>query len=121
MNEQQQILLQRLKEAEISLNRFFEVKTDKAPAEGKGYIEHLRTPEEMDKAGIANWGMMGGNFLVPIDIDKQEMYDLLMKVLPPTLRRTKRKKNTPTPLLFSLGKNWKNNTKQSSAYSRGLQ
>ena len=95
MNEQQQILLQRLKEAEISLNRFFEVKTDKAPAEGKGYIEHLRTPEEMDKAGIANWGMMGGNFLVPIDIDKQEMYDLLMKVLPPTLEGQSARRTLP--------------------------
>ncbi len=84
MNEQQAILVQRLKEAELSLNRFFEVKPDKAPAEGKGYTAHLRTPEEMDKAGVTRWGIMGGDFLVPIDTDIPEMGPIIRKILPRT-------------------------------------
>jgi P4 family phage/plasmid primase-like protien len=84
MNEAQARLVFRLNEAEIPLNRFLEVNPDKSPREGKGYCDHLRTPEEMDKAGITRWGIMGGNFLVPIDSDKQEMADIIRKVLPRT-------------------------------------
>ena len=63
MDAEQQQLTNRLCEAELSLNRFFEVKADKSPAEGKGYCYYLRTPIQMDAAGIKRWGIMGGNNL----------------------------------------------------------
>jgi P4 family phage/plasmid primase-like protien len=80
-----QTLVKRLEEAEIPLNRFFEVNADKSPHESKGYTERLRTPEEMVKAGITRWGIMGGNYLVPIDTDKPEMAEILRKIFPRTL------------------------------------
>jgi hypothetical protein len=57
MNTEQQILVQRLKEADLDLARFLEVKLDKAPREPKGYMERLRTPEEMERDGVTNWGI----------------------------------------------------------------
>jgi hypothetical protein len=77
LNEQQAILVQRLKEAELSLNRFFRVKDNKAPAEPQGYMEHLKTPEEMTQEGSIRWGICGGSFLVPIDTDDRRMYEAL--------------------------------------------
>jgi hypothetical protein len=97
LNEQQQILVQRLKEGELSLNRFLEVKLDKSPKELKGYMEHLRTPEELEKAGIVNWGLAAtpDDFLIVIDCDKQGLYDRLSEVLPETFEVTSTRRKLP--------------------------
>ena len=84
MNEQQLMLVQRLKEGELSLNRFFRVKANKNPDEPEGYEAHLKTPEEMDKEGSTRWGIMGRDFLVLIDTDDLQIYEELSKVLPET-------------------------------------
>ena len=100
---EQERLIFRLREAELSLNRFLEVKSNKAPKELGGYCEHLKTPEELEKAGITNWGIMGGDFLVPIDTDKQEMADIIRKVFPEH-SKFYQSEETATFLLFSMGK-----------------
>ena len=68
-------------DADLRVDRFFEVKADKLPAEGKGYTDNLRTPREMEALGITRWGIMGGQYLVLIDTDKKEMYEILKKTL----------------------------------------
>ena len=102
---EQERLIFRLREAELSLNRFLEVKSNKAPKELGGYCEHLKTPEELEKAGITNWGIMGGDFLVPIDTDKQEMADIIRKVLPRTFEVLSVGRKLPHFYFLVWGKN----------------
>lgn len=103
MNEQQRILVERLTEMEISLNRFFRIKPNKSPSEPEGYTANLKTPEEMDRQGITRWGIMGGDFLVLVDTDKREMYDILSKVLPETFEVTSPRRGVPHKYFIVCG------------------
>lgn len=103
MNAEQQRLVERLCEGELSLNRFFTVKYNKQPGEPKGYTEHLRTPDEMDKAGITNWGIHGGHYLVLLDSDTPQMYELLSKVIPATFEVTSPRRKVPHKYLIVCG------------------
>jgi hypothetical protein len=104
MNEQQTILVSRLKEADLNLNRFFAVLPDKSPAELKGYTKNLKTPEEMDKLEIIRWGIMGRDFLVLIDSDDPRMYEAISKVLPPTFEVTSPRRGLPHKYFIVPGK-----------------
>ncbi|MGD0644726.1 MAG: bifunctional DNA primase/polymerase [Candidatus Bathyarchaeia archaeon] len=85
MNEQQARLIFRLKEKELSLKRFLKVGEDKAAFEFE-FPKHLYGPEAFET--YPRWGICGCDFLVLIDSDKQEMYDLLSQVLPETFEVT---------------------------------
>lgn len=106
MNEQLHILVQRLKEAEISTQRFLKVGPDKAAFEFE-FQKKLYGPEDLDSIKPCyckyckgeqphkHWGILGKEFLVLVDTDTKEMYDLLSKVLPETFEVTSPRRGLP--------------------------
>jgi len=92
MNEQQQILVRRLKEAELSLNRFLKVGPDKAAFEFQ-WEQRLYGPDALDT--YPRWGICGRDFLVLIDTDDTKMYEEISKALPPTFEVTSPKRGLP--------------------------
>lgn len=107
MNTQQQILVDRLKEAELSLNRFLKVGPDKAAFEYQ-WEQRLYSPEDL--ASYPRWGICGKDFLVLIDTDDQKMYDALTKVLPPTFEVTSPKRGLPHRYYVVCGEQIPNKT-----------
>jgi len=107
MNEQQQILIQRLNEAGVSLKRFLKVGSNKlipTPKHPEGeYLDkaafeddfpnHLYGAEDLDT--FPRWGIMGSPPLVLLDFDKQEIYDIISKVLPDTFEVTSPRHGLP--------------------------
>ena len=81
-NPDRRTLIQRLKEANLTLKRFLKVGKDKAAFEDK-WQNNLYTPEELKN--YPRWGICGGDGLVPLEADKPEMVEVLRTVLPPTL------------------------------------
>ena len=91
MNHWQERLVFRLKEGELSLNRFLKlgsnnlIVTPKHP-EGEyldkaafetDFQNHLYEPKDFDC--WPRWGICGRDFLVLLDFDKKEIYDILCK------------------------------------------
>jgi len=76
------ILVERLKEAKISVNRFLKVDIKKRAFE-KGWHENLYSPEDLED--YPRWGIAGKDGLVLIDADNEEMSKLLREALPETL------------------------------------
>jgi putative DNA primase/helicase len=107
MNEQQQILIQRLTEAGVSLKRFLKVGSNKlipTPKHPEGeyldkaafeddFPKHLYGPEDFDT--FPRWGIMGSPPLVLLDFDKQQIYDIISKVLPDTFEVTSPRHGLP--------------------------
>lgn len=90
INKDRQILIQRLKEANLTTRRFLKVDDTKRAFE-KEWQNNLYTPEELSK--YPSWGICGGGGLVLIDADNKEMAELLRKTLPPTFEvRSSRRK-----------------------------
>lgn len=77
-----EILISRLKEANLSTKRFLKVGEDKAAFELE-WQNNLYTPEDLKN--YPRWGIAGGEGLVPLEADKPEMVNVLRKILPPTL------------------------------------
>jgi hypothetical protein len=106
MNEQQLILVQRLKEKELSVARFLKVGPDKAAFEFE-FQKHPYSPSDLSSYDPCfckycqgnhphkRWGILGKDFLVLVDTDKKEMYNLLSKVLPETLEVTSPRRGLP--------------------------
>jgi len=82
MNQEQETLVNRLEEAELSLRRFIRVKPNKAPAEPEGWADNLHTPDELN--GSPMWGVVGREGLVLIDTDKEEMAKQIGELFPKT-------------------------------------
>jgi len=76
------ILVERLKEANISLNRFLKVDIKKRAFE-KEWQNKLYGPEDLDN--YPRWGIAGKDGLVLIDADNKEMSKRLREVFPETL------------------------------------
>jgi len=81
-NPDRQTLIQRLKEANLTLKRFLKVGEDKAAFE-KEWQLNLYTPDELKN--YPRWGIAGGEGLVPLEADKPEMVEILRTILPRTL------------------------------------
>lgn len=107
MNQQQQILVQRLKEAELTLNRFLKVGPDKAAFEFQ-WDQRLYSPEALET--YPRWGICGKDFLVLIDTDDKEMYDAISKVLPQTFEVTSPKRGLPHRYYVVCGEQVPNKT-----------
>jgi hypothetical protein len=107
MNEQQQILVQRLIEGELSTQRFLKVgKPGCEPDKDKAAFElewekRLYAPEDLDS--FPRWGICGKDYLVLIDSDKRELYDYLNKVLPNTFEVTSPRHGIPHKYLIVCG------------------
>jgi len=107
MNEQLAILIFRLREGELSTNRFLRVgKPNCTPDEDKEAFEddwpnHLYGPEDLDS--FPRWGICGKDDLVLIDSDKRELYDYLSKVLPDTFEVTSPRRGLPHKYLIVCG------------------
>ena len=107
MNDQQEILVSRLKEAELTLNRFLKVGPDKAAFEFQ-WDQRLYPPEALDS--YPRWGICGKDFLVLIDTDDKQMYDAIAKVLPPTFEVTSPKRGLPHRYYVVCGEQVPNKT-----------
>ena len=107
MNEQQQILVNRLKEAELTLNRFLKVGPDKAAFEFQ-WDQRLYSPDDLET--YPRWGICGKDFLVLIDTDDQKMYDAIAKALPPTFEVTSPKRGLPHRYYVVCGEQVPNKT-----------
>lgn len=92
MNQEQQLLVQRLDEAGLSLRRFLKVGPDKAAFEAN-WDEHLYTPDELN--GSPAWGVVGKDGLVLIDSDNYEMAELLRSTLPETFEAISPRRQLP--------------------------
>ena len=120
MNEQQRILIERLREGELSLNRFLKVGDGKlhvTPKHPEGeYLDkaafetdfqnHLYGPEDLDS--YPRWGICGRGYLVLLDFDKQEIYDIMRKRLPRTLEVTSPRRGYPHFYLVVCGEQIEN-------------
>lgn len=99
MNEQQAILVQRLREADLSLNRFLKVGKPNCPIDDdkkafeSEWQKKLYSPEDL--VSYPRWGINGSDFLVLIDTDDQRLYDALNKVLPETFEVTSPRRGLP--------------------------
>ena len=121
MNEQQTILVQRLKETELSVDRFLKIGPDKAAFEFD-FQNHPYSPENLEsfvpcfckycqgRQPHNRWGILGKDFLVLIDTDKKEMYDLLSKVLPETFEVTSPRRGLPHKYFCVCGEQVPNKT-----------
>lgn len=120
-HEQQAILLQRLKEKELSLDRFLKVGPDKAAFEAD-FQNKPYGPADLasdkpcfckycqGKQSHNRWGILGKDFLVLVDTDKKEMYDLLSKVLPETFEVTSPRRGLPHKYFCVCGEQVPNKT-----------
>ena len=113
MNEQLAILIFRLKEGELSTQRFLKVGEDKAAFE-PAWQNRLYTPEEMEAcfqdSGWDRWGICGKDNLVLMDSDKIGMYEALSKVLPDTFEVTSPRRGIPAKYLIVCGEQVPNKT-----------
>jgi P4 family phage/plasmid primase-like protien len=107
MNPQQEILVSRLKEAELTLNRFLKVGPDKAAFEFQ-WEQRLYSPEALDS--YPRWGICGKDFLVLIDTDDKKMYDIIAKILPTTFEVTSPKRGLPHRYYVVCGEQVSNKT-----------
>ena len=78
----QTILIQRLKEVNLSTRRFLKVDEKKAAFELE-WEKHLYGPEDLHN--YPRWGICGKTGLVPCDVDKPEMITVFREQLPETL------------------------------------
>ncbi len=99
MNHEQEILVQRLEEAGLSLRRFLKVGPDKAAYEN-AWQNNLYTPEEMN--GVDAWGVTGKDGLVLVDSDNLDMAELLRSTLPETFEAISPRRRLPH-FYFSVG------------------
>jgi len=121
INTQQSILVQRLKEADLNTRRFLKVGDnklhstlkhpegeykDKAAFE-KDFQNHLYGPEDLDS--YPRWGILGGDYLVLLDFDKQETYNILSKILPPTFEVTSPRRKLQHRYYVVCGRQVENN------------
>lgn len=81
-NPDREILIKRLKEANLSTKRFLKVGEDKAAFELE-WEKHLYGPEDLSK--YPRWGICGKDGLVLCDVDKPEMIKVFREQLPETL------------------------------------
>ena len=121
MNDQQAILVQRLREKELSVDRFLKVGPDKAAFEPE-FQNKPYGPDDLDsdkpcfckycqgKHPHQRWGILGKDFLVLVDTDKKEMYDLLSKDLPETLEVTSPRRGLPHKYYCVCGEQVPNKT-----------
>jgi len=107
MNEQLAILISRLREGELSLNRFLKVDEKKAAFE-PAWQNKLYGPESLDS--YPRWGICGKDNLVLMDSDKIEMYEALSKVSPDTFEVTSPRRGIPAKYLIVCGKQVPNKT-----------
>jgi P4 family phage/plasmid primase-like protien len=107
LNTQQQVLVARLKEGELSLNRFLKVGPDKAAFEFQ-WEQRLYSPDAFNS--YPRWGICGKDFLVLIDTDDPKMYDEIAKVLPETFEVTSPKRGLPHRYYVVCGEQVPNKT-----------
>ena len=119
--QQQAILLERLQEKELSLERFLKVGPDKAAFEAD-FQNKPYGPADLasdkpcfckycqGKQPHKRWGILGKDFLVLVDTDKKEMYDLLSKVLPETFEVTSPRRGLPHKYFCVCGEQVPNKT-----------
>lgn len=112
MNTEQEILVKRLREADLSLNRFLKVgkpncviDDDKKAFEPE-WQKKLYSPEDL--VSYPRWGINGSDFLVLIDTDDQRLYDALNKVLPETFEVTSPRRGLPHKYFVVCGKQVQN-------------
>ena len=121
MNVQQERLIFRLKEGELTLNRFLKVGdgklhiTHKHP-EGEyldkaafetDFEQHLYSPEDLDS--YPRWGICGCDFLVLLDFDTQAIYDIMKKRFPDTFEVTSPRHGLPHRYYIVCGAQIENN------------
>lgn len=121
MNAQQERLSFRLKEAELSTKRFLKVGSNKlivTPKHPEGeYIDkaafekdfqnHLYGPEDL--GSYPRWGILGSDFLVLLDFDKPEIYEIISKLLPPTFEASSPRHGLPHRYYVVCGEQVPNN------------
>lgn len=81
MNPEQEKLVQRLQEANLSVCRFLKVDETKKAFE-KEWPKHLYDPKDLHNYPF--WGICGKEGLVLVDTDKQEMETEIIKIFPKT-------------------------------------
>jgi len=86
------ILVERLKEANITTNRFLKVDKKKAAFE-KEWHNKLYSPEKL--ADYPRWGITGKEGLVLIDTDNKDMSEILRSILPPTFEVVSPRRKLP--------------------------
>ena len=101
LNFQQQRLIDRLIEGELSLQRFLKVGLDKAAFE-KNFQKNLYGPNDLET--YPRWGIIGKEYLVLIDFDKQEIYDIMKTRLPDTFEVTSPRRGLPHRYYIVCGK-----------------
>jgi len=92
MNQEQETLIERQKEAGLSTRAFLKVRNDKRAFE-PDCLENLYTPEEFEDYPL--WGIAGGNGLVPIDTDNEEMAAIIRRILPQTFEAISPRRRLP--------------------------
>jgi putative DNA primase/helicase len=107
MNPEQQILVERLREGELSTKRFLKVDENKGAFE-KDWPNKLYDVSDLES--YPRWGICGKDFLVLIDTDKREMYELLSKVLPETFEVTSPRRGLPHKYFIVCGEQVPNKT-----------
>lgn len=110
LNPQQERLVFRLMEGELSLNRFLKVGSgklidgkylDKAAFE-TDFQNHLYDPNAFES--WPRWGIIGKEYLVLLDFDKQEIYDIMKERLPETFEVTSPRRGLPHRYYIVCGK-----------------
>jgi hypothetical protein len=116
LNEQQQRLITRLMEGELSVNRFLKVGSDKlipTPKHPEGeYLDkaafesdfqnNLYGPNDLET--WPRWGICGKDNLVLLDFDKKEIYDIMKTRLPDTFEVTSPRRGLPHRYYIVCGK-----------------
>ncbi len=101
LNYQQERLIFRLKEGDLTLNRFLKVGSgnpingeylDKAAFE-TNFQNNLYGPNDLET--YPRWGILGKENLVLLDFDKQEIYDIMKARLPETFEVTSPRRGLP--------------------------
>jgi hypothetical protein len=107
MNEQQAILVQRLKEAGINTQRFLKVGHDKKAFE-PSFQNNLYGPEDL--ANYPRWGIIGSDGLVLIDTDNEDLEAIFKEELPETLEVKSPRRGLPHRYYFVEGGKVENKT-----------
>lgn len=116
LNLQQGHLIFRLKEGDLSVNRFLKVGSGKLIATPKhpegeyldkaafetDFQNHLYGPNELET--YPRWGICGKENLVLLDFDKQQIFDILKERLPETFEVTSPRRGLPHRYYIVCGK-----------------
>lgn len=116
LNPEQERLIFRLKEGDLSVKRFLKVGSGKLIATPKhpegeyldkaafetDFQNHLYGPNELET--YPRWGICGKENLVLLDFDKQQIFDILKQRLPETFEVTSPRRGLPHRYYIVCGK-----------------